>query len=150
MKHEGIVIMEHKSFDIFADSKKKDKKRKADSPKTQPAKKKTKTDSKAKTTKKQSSLFDHFKKSKEKKPEEDKPIVIPEKLLNIVDTARALQNDRTDPEYWASVKKVVSALLMNSAKYRDHLFKVNCGRVFCRCKFQNIVNFSVSKLVFTL
>lgn len=132
MKEEGLS--KHKSFDIFAESKKtaklekepkQRKKRKGETPKAAPVKKKTKTDEKekSKNKKKQGTLFDHFKKGKEKK-DEDKPITIAEKLLNIVDVARALKNDRSDPEYWAHIKKIVSALVMNTAKYRDHLFKV--------------------------
>ena len=121
-----------KTIDMFAEGKKtpkksqkEQKKRKAETPKSQPAKKKSKTEKETKT-KKQSTLFDHFKKSKEKKPDNsEKPVVIAEKLMAIVEMAKSLKGNRSDPEYWSQIRKIVSALVMNSVKYRDHLFQVS-------------------------
>ena len=129
---ESIFGGKVKTIDMFAEGKKtpkksqkEQKKRKAETPKSQPAKKKSKTEKETKT-KKQSTLFDHFKKSKEKKPDNsEKPGVIAEKLMAIVEMAKSLKGNRSDPEYWSQIRKIVSALVMNSVKYRDHLFQVS-------------------------
>lgn len=118
-----------KSFEFLAENKKtpksdkSQKKRKADTPKSQPSKKKPKTE---KTDRKQSTLFDHFKKSKEPKAEKpEKEISIAEKMLLIVESAKTLSRDEN--EYWGVVKKIVSAISMNTAKYREKLFE---GMIF--------------------
>ena len=120
MKMEGKMG----SFDFLAEKMSKSgekgqKKRKAETPKSQPAKKKTKTE---KTGRKQSTLFDHFKKSKEPKVvKAEKEISIAEKMLLIVESAKTMS--REEDEYWGTVKKIVSAISLNSVKYREKLFE---------------------------
>jgi hypothetical protein len=72
-------------------------------------------------TKKQATLFDHFGKSETVKAE--KPIVLSEKIINMVDLLKNNQ-DRTSEEYWEYVKKIVGSIMMNTIKWRETLFEV--------------------------